>query len=894
MSRINVVLQRDVFLPDMERLIAFVHVFKGGKKKKTSLLCLAVTTEKPVQATIYQVKKSEKVDSYKKKCQWPLRLLKLVDGKDAKQESPGILGYLCAPFLLWKGALQIKCFDMDLHIDKQVYKWVSGNRAERDYFITSLFKLSKKHVSPQPEFVNVPSHILEEVAVISDTVRLAPQGDDISVASDDYQALSTKEETDLETLMSQCEFSISNAEAFAEQLSKDLSVLDGENIHSIMGSEDQVNTLMQLLEDGINEAQAIEEKLDAYDEFLKNMKDLMETMKEKDALIHIQNRNHQRLLERLDSSINQLDLQHSEEMALLGGDLTSPNGISECTAAAETLQGCIDSIAKLPKGMNKLKAIQDQEKRFNKLRANFAKRLSTHLNKFFIHLGNELGETLNRYTQDLSLPKHHSSHRDLLPYAEVMLWLKGADPTSFSELAKVYTKNLSRIYEREIKEFMDLARQKLTPVKDKKGIVFPASRGSGGSSQSLNKDRNGRASSFQDTDSYHGSEIDLTSRAKFDQIFEKVLCELEPVCLGEQEFCIKFFHISTEPVLDVLDLTESGSITSEEETSDKEKRKALKMINEELRHMMVELFPSLESELMNLIAFGDKVDPFNSMYMLVRMNQHVSNTQDAGSFLSMIFGSSLIHIKRNFDKFIAMQIQIIEDTKVSKKTRCGVLSFVKNFEEFANQAEIIFKNSERHTDLEKAYIRLVNTIFQQIAKLAAEQQKSPQEVILMENFHRMLDILSQMRLAILEPQRKEAKLKYSENLSAYVTAYLGRPLEKLGIFFDGIESRVAAGVKMEEVGYQLAFSKQEVKKVIKEYPGKEVKKGLEHLSKKVEKHLCDEENLFQVVWLNMQDEFIKQYKYFETLIQQCYPGSGISLEFNVNDILQYFSEIAVK
>ena len=33
---------------------------------------------------------------------------------------------------------------------------------------------------------------------------------------------------------------------------------------------------------------------------------------------------------------------------------------------------------------------------------------------------------------------------------------------------------------------------------------------------------------------------------------------------------------------------------------------------------------------------------------------------------------------------------------------------------------------------------------------------------------------------------------------------------------------MAAGVKREEVGFQLAFSKTELRKVIKEYPGKEV------------------------------------------------------------------------
>ena len=66
------------------------------------------------------------------------------------------------------------------------------------------------------------------------------------------------------------------------------------------------------------------------------------------------------------------------------------------------------------------------------------------------------------------------------------------------------------------------------------------------------------------------------------------------------------------------------------------------------------------------------------------------------------------------------------------------------------------------------------------------------------------------------------------------------------MFFEGVEAKVATGVKEEEVGYQLAYSKAELRKVIKEYPGKEVKKNLEHLYKKVEKQMCEEENLLQV------------------------------------------------
>jgi hypothetical protein len=37
----------------------------------------------------------------------------------------------------------------------------------------------------------------------------------------------------------------------------------------------------------------------------------------------------------------QLDLEHCHIKALLDGDLTTPNGIYECTAAAEALQKCM-------------------------------------------------------------------------------------------------------------------------------------------------------------------------------------------------------------------------------------------------------------------------------------------------------------------------------------------------------------------------------------------------------------------------------------------------------------------------------------------------------------------------------------------------------------------------
>lgn len=72
----------------------------------------------------------------------------------------------------------------------------------------------------------------------------------------------------------------------------------------------------------------------------------------------------------------------------------------------------------------------------------------------------------------------------------------------------------------------------------------------------------------------------------------------------------------------------------------------------------------------------------------------------------------------------------------------------------------------------------------------------------------------------------------------------------------------------------------------------QVKKGLEQLYRKVEKHLVEGSPLLQVVWRDMQDEFLQQLKHYDQLMGQCYPNSKTDLEFSIQDVLQYFSEIA--
>ncbi|XP_062899182.1 exocyst complex component 1 isoform X7 [Mobula hypostoma] len=881
MTAIKHALQRDIFTPNDERLLSIVNVCKAGKKKKNCFLCATVTTERPVQVNVVKVKKSDKGDFYKRQTAWALRDLAVVDAKDANKENP----------------------EFDLHFDK-VYKWLASSTAEKNAFICCIWKLNQRYLRKKIEFVNVSSQLLEE-SVPSGENQSVAGGDEESL--DEYQELNAREEQDIEIMMDGCEYAISNAEAFAEKLSRELQVLDGANIQSIMASEKQVNTLMQLLDEALKEVDEIEYKLSSYEEMLQSVKEQMDHISQSNDLIQLSNTNNMKLLEEIEFLVNYLDLSKGHIKALTDGDLSSSKGIEACTNAAEALLQCMN-VALRP-GHEELHAVRQQQQQFRDLREQFARRLTNHLNNVFVQQGHDQSSTLAQHSIELTLPKHLPFHRDLLRYAKLMEWLKNTDREKYEGLNKNYVDYISRLYEREIKEFFEVAKIKMTGT-SKEGKKFGLHGSSGkltGSTSSLNKlsvqgsgNRRSQSSSLLDMGNMSASDIDVADRTKFDKIFEQVLSELEPLCLAEQDFISKFFKLQQSPALPGSVVTDCSEVDggymsrSHNLLGDKFSVPSEKEEAGIIRSMMIKVFRCIEPELNNLISLGDKIDSFNSLYMLVKMSHHVWTAEnvDPASFLSTTLGNVLVTVKRNFDKCISNQIKQMEEVKISKKSKVGILPFVSGFEEFAELAESIFRAAERRGDLDKAYTKLIRAVYNNVEKVANESQKTPRDVVMMENFHHIFSTLSHLKIACLEAERREAKQKYTEHLQSYVIYSLGQPLEKLNHFFEGIEARVAQGIREEEVSYQLAFNKQELRKVIKEYPGKEVKKGLDNLYKKVDKHLCEEENLLQVMWHSMQDEFIRQYKHFEGLIARCYPGSGITMEFTIQDILEYFSSIA--
>ncbi|KAM6124904.1 LOW QUALITY PROTEIN: exocyst complex component 1-like [Phoenicopterus ruber ruber] len=897
-------LEKDVFNPQKKRLLETVRVWKTGKKKKMSILCLVVDAFRPVQPFLVKVK-VDRGEQYKIAYRWPLAELKLVDGKtpdqglwqgawvftsrNEKKNSfpvlhPGQIKYICTACL--KGKSMQASLDFDLRFDK-VYKWTASSFDEKKTFIRCLWKLNHRFLASSITFVNVPSCATEG--------RQRPQEDRTDAAETEsqeelsaYQEMTPKEAADVLKLMEEYEPLVNNSVAFAEQLSNDLHVLDEANLRAIISSEKQVTQLMSSIDEALAEVARVEETLQIYDELLGSVKQQMDHIHRENSLLHRIVSNKTRLMDEILFLTTHLNLSREHCDALSRADLSSPSRVTACIAAAEALSGCMN--VQVQPGYRKLQSVAEQLIMFETLKQNFESSFISHITSIFELQGNAPAPALGQPLHKPSAPSHGLHHEELVPYAPLMAWLRSANPVLFCDLPKVYAQNLSRLYDREIKAFFEQAK------------TFLLGRRKGSLQESLEKPMvmgSRQQPRWSLPGSREGQEDTPDKGNVIKQMLEQVLRELQPLCTAEQQFIEKFFQLRQDAAdLQVLEASATKGGESTASPEDPPCTKPRSQLEDPTTRLLNEIFSCLEPELRGFLDVCNKVHPFGCLQVLVTLSDSIfemwgSASALPSSFLNTVLGNMLLLAKSSFNKCIGTLCKEIEEAKMPSKMKGGILPSVSRFEEFVTFSEGVFRTARRRGELDKAHLRLAGSVFSSINSLSSANLKVNTDMVMMENFHHVHCFLCQKEIHCLEGKKREAKQRYSEHMEKYVIKYLGQPLEKLNQFFEGVKARVAQGVKEEEVSFQLAYSKQELRKVIDKYPGKEVKRALETLYRKIHKYLSPEENLLPVVWHAMEQELIRQYQEFEDLIQRCYAGSGIAMDFTTEDLLSYFNSITL-
>lgn len=230
-----------------------------------------------------------------------------------------------------------------------------------------------------------------------------------------------------------------------------------------------------------------------------------------------------------------------------------------------------------------------------------------------------------------------------------------------------------------------------------------------------------------------------------------------------------------------------------------------------------------------------------------------SNQDFLNNVLQKLNGS----LESRFSKFVEEQIRAIEDTKVKIKKRKGVISFMRVFPNFSAAVENMLSSTDTASSVRRAvdreYERIIKSMFDSLKVIARENPATltnssadPEDkealnyhILLIENMNHFSEELNTHGLEVLEDWKEAAASEMAEHMSLYLNAVMRRPLGKLLEYLENLESQIASGKTITIIAAQPSNSKTTFNKILSAYDGREVRKGIEALRKRVEKHFGD-------------------------------------------------------
>ena len=274
-----------------------------------------------------------------------------------------------------------------------------------------------------------------------------------------------------------------------------------------------------------------------------------------------------------------------------------------------------------------------------------------------------------------------------------------------------------------------------------------------------------------------------------------------------------------------------------------------------------------------------------------------------------------------FDRFVEEQIRGIEDTKVKIKKRKGVIAFIKTFPYFsasieamlpvprANHFEIRQLINETYNKINKAMFESLKFIAKESPVIMAGQKAGGPttggdtedkeilnyHILLIENMnHYVEEVDVRGGNPVLTEWKHRAVAEMAEHMDLYLHAIIRRPLGKLLDFIESTESLLAnAPNGPTSIATRASHSRATFKKLLSTFDAKEVRRGVETLKKRVDKHFGDADdpglsrNLVQKVLRECEDRYGSVYDRTARIVAEVY-GGGLDIEYKREDVAAAF------
>ena len=270
-----------------------------------------------------------------------------------------------------------------------------------------------------------------------------------------------------------------------------------------------------------------------------------------------------------------------------------------------------------------------------------------------------------------------------------------------------------------------------------------------------------------------------------------------------------------------------------------------------------------------------------------------------------------------FNKFVEEQLRGIEDTKVKISKRKGVIAFMKIFPPFSAAIENMLPTSDSSVEhlevrdiVNEAYVKINKAMWESLKFIAKESPGQPgtaptstgdpedkealnYNILHIENMNHYVEEVDIRQNLVLGEWRQKAERDMQEHMKLYLDAVVRRPLGKLLDFLESTESLMMTVSPPTNIATRASHSRSVFKKILSSQDAKEVRRGIETLKKRVEKHFgdADDPGLSRSLVVKVSRACEGRYNEVEdrvrNVIDQVYEGS-LELDWKRSDVESAF------
>ncbi|ODQ53339.1 hypothetical protein SAICODRAFT_7063 [Saitoella complicata NRRL Y-17804] len=721
---------------------------------------------------------------------------------------------------------------------------------------------------------------------------------------------------------------LGNADRLEETLRDELAAIEAANNHAIVEGDERMSDLLAKIDKSVLECENMDAMLTLYAFELNTLADDIAYIESQSRGLQVFTANQRALQSELHNLLETIVIRPEQLESLQSASLESPQGLATVEKnlvplyqALRTMSTQADAVKA---GMGGMGAVQERRQDYVAASEEFLRRLTQFMIMKFqagviTYVRPKDKSSRQRKPQLLS---HDEAYTHLYRYAPLMLYAKEINAQRFADLQQHYVKPVKAAYSTDCAEFIDAYRTMTRKAtQDENEMTFTGAREAAMQStvatmRSATLKRSGTVARNlrAPIEEALGREKDRDQEGKVyaHEVIASMFDEIMPILIQEQNFLVKLFHLSSVSSDSYADYVEhqAGRELNLKDLNQLKSKDTDRTIARVLSDVMDQAFGFLRDDMRTFAEWCTNLDKIQCVGILKVLQLHLSRVMDTDHEFAIVFLMKLCErIEGILARFIQEQIRAIEETKVKGTKRKGVVLFFKVFPDFANRIETQLQGEGVHNldirlTVNDNYEKINKAMFESLKRIARElptatggpvdpedKEQLNYAVTMVENMHHYVQAVDTRGIDILEDYKFNAQSSYKENLSLYIRSVTRRPLGILLNFVEGAESLIQAN-PAEDISARVAYSKSAIRKLLATYDAKEIRKGVDALYKRVDKHFGEDEEgstqLFTLVWKAIQDEYFRITDRTTTLVAR-YRDPALQMGWGKGDISSAFS-----